>query len=220
MSGSVLEIGKWSHIVGVHHDKTGIDLYVDGNYIGSDNTRSGLYPNASIGGETHAGVWYVANPSQWGGAWFDGDIDEIRIYNHALTAGDIAALFAEGCGVTVVDIDIKPGSCPNPLNVKSKGVLPVAIFGTADFDVNEIDPASLRLLEEVAPLRSALEDVGRPEDAEDCYYYGPDGWVDLTLKFSTQEIVGALDDVSDGDVLVLELTGNCTMVRPLKVRTR
>jgi hypothetical protein len=30
-----------------------------------------------------------------------------------------------------VYVDIKPGSCPNPLNTKSKGVLPVAILGTA-----------------------------------------------------------------------------------------
>jgi len=34
-----------------------------------------------------------------------------------------------------VPVDIKPTSCPNPLNVKSRGVLPVAILGTADFDV-------------------------------------------------------------------------------------
>jgi len=31
---------------------------------------------------------------------------------------------------------------------------------------------------------------------------------DLTLKFSTQEIVSALGNVNDGDELVLPLTGN------------
>ena len=40
--------------------------------------------------------------------------------------------FMEGDGVP---IDIKPQSCPNPLNVNSKGVLPVAILGTDTFDV-------------------------------------------------------------------------------------
>ena len=28
-----------------------------------------------------------------------------------------------------ITVDIKPGSCPNPLNLKSNGVLPVAILG-------------------------------------------------------------------------------------------
>jgi len=115
----------------------------------------------------------------------------------------------------VISIDIKPSSCPNPLNTKSRGVLPVAILGTADFDVLEVDPVSVRL-EGVAPLRSALEDVATPfvpfttgkTDASDCTDEGADGFDDLNLKFRTQDIVAALGAVSDGDVLVLELTGN------------
>jgi hypothetical protein len=50
-----------------------------------------------------------------------------------------------------VPINIKPGSCPNPLNVKNKGVLPVAILGMEEFDVPMIDVASIRL-EGVAPM--------------------------------------------------------------------
>jgi hypothetical protein len=110
-------------------------------------------------------------------------------------------------------IDISPESCPNPLNVDGKGVLPVAILGTADFDVNEIDPASVRL-EGIAPLRWSWEDVATPyepwigkEGAYDCNEFGPDGYVDLTLKFDAQEILASLGPVSDNDVLVLQLTG-------------
>jgi len=113
-----------------------------------------------------------------------------------------------------VPVDIKPTSCRNPLNVGSKGVLPVAILGTEDIDMTQIDPASVRL-EGVAPLRWALEDVATPfepytgkEDAFDCTTEGPDGFLDLTFKFDTQEIVADLGDVEDGDVLVLQLTGN------------
>jgi hypothetical protein len=112
-----------------------------------------------------------------------------------------------------VPVDIKPGSCRNPLNVRSRGILPVAILGTEDFDVSQIDPTTVRLMG-VAPLRWSMEDVATPfepfvgkEDAFDCTTDGPDGFLDLTLKFSTQEIVGALGDVSDGGVLVLELHG-------------
>ncbi len=112
-----------------------------------------------------------------------------------------------------VDVDIKPGSCPNPLDVESKGVLPVAVLGTEDFDVATIDPATI-ILVGVAPLRWASEDVATPfngvsnDDFLDCTEDGPDGWDDLTLKFDTQEVVAALGDVEDGQYLVLELTGH------------
>lgn len=122
---------------------------------------------------------------------------------HALAVlpGDVSAPLEVG-------IDIKPGSCLNSLNVKSKGVLPVAILvailGTADFDVTEVDVASIRL-NGVAPIRSNIEDVTQPDD---CYDLGSDGWDDLTLKFKTQDIVSAIGNVNDGDEIILELTGN------------
>ncbi len=108
-----------------------------------------------------------------------------------------------------VDVDIKPGSCPNPLNVTENGVLPVAILGTAEFDVFTLDLTSIRLAG-VAPIRSSYEDVSTPVlDAEDdcvCTTDGADGFVDLTLKFSSQEIVAALGPVSDSDQVPLTLT--------------
>jgi hypothetical protein len=115
-----------------------------------------------------------------------------------------------------VPADIKPTSCPNPLNVSSKGVLPVAILGTGEFDVAQVDPASVRLNDTVAPLRWAYEDAATPFEPflekEDCYLdcneYGPDGYVDLTLKFRTQEVVAALGEVNDGDCIVVTVTGN------------
>jgi hypothetical protein len=113
-----------------------------------------------------------------------------------------------------VPVDIKPMSCRNPLNLGGKGVLPVAILGTEQLDVSQVDPASVQL-EGVSPLRWAMEDVATPyepyigkQGAFDCTEEGPDGFMDLTLKFKAQEVVAALGDVSDGDVLVLKLTGN------------
>jgi hypothetical protein len=112
-----------------------------------------------------------------------------------------------------VDVDIKPRSCRNPVNVKARGVLPIAILGTGEFDVTQVDPKTVQL-EGVTPLRWSLKDVatpyeGTPEDAFDCTKEGPDRWDDLTLKFANQEVVAALgDDIEDGDVLLLTLTGN------------
>jgi hypothetical protein len=47
--------------------------------------------------------------------------------------------------VVEVDIDIKPGSDPNCFNNDGHGVIPVAILGSADFDVTEIDTTLLAL---------------------------------------------------------------------------
>lgn len=108
-----------------------------------------------------------------------------------------------------VAVDIKPGGCPNPVNTRSSGVLLIAILGTADVNVLDIDATSVRLAG-VEPLRNSLEDVAGPVSDNDdcnCIEAGPDGFLDLTLKFATQAIVEAIGDVNDGDVLELELTG-------------
>jgi len=110
---------------------------------------------------------------------------------------------APGVGAIEVDLDIRPMSDPNPLNTRARGVLPVAILGTEDFDVTQIDPASI-LLEGVAPLRWSFEDVGTAGDT----LAGPDGYMDLVLHFDNQCIVAAVGPVSRGDVLTLQLTGN------------
>jgi hypothetical protein len=122
-----------------------------------------------------------------------------------------------------VGFDIKPGSCPNPINVKSKGALPAAIMGTAALDVTQLDPETLRLRLKgtegplVAPLRWALADVGEPfvpyagkEDCfADCIWCScADGFMDLVFHFDTQEVVAALGEVSDEDCLVVEIIGN------------
>ena len=51
-----------------------------------------------------------------------------------------------------------------------------------DYDVTEIDVSSLLLDEEVAPLRSSLEE-------------GVDGYLNLMLKFSSEAVSNALGDL-------------------------
>ncbi|MHC4477404.1 MAG: LamG domain-containing protein [Planctomycetota bacterium] len=106
-------------------------------------------------------------------------------------------------------VDIKPGSCPNPVNVNSRGVVPVAILGSEDFDVTEVDPASIELAA-VGAIRSSFEDVSVPivdGNECDCTEAGPDGFTDLMLKFDTQEIAETLGEVEHGEVFQLALTG-------------
>jgi hypothetical protein len=112
-----------------------------------------------------------------------------------------------------VAVDIKPTSCPNPMNIKSSGVMRAAILGTEDVYVTDIDATSI-LLAGVSVIRHSFEDVAAPvTDANDCNCttVGPDGLLDLTLKFKTQDIVEELlrteGQLVDGEMLMLELTG-------------
>jgi hypothetical protein len=41
-----------------------------------------------------------------------------------------------------VAFDLKPGACPSQVNLRSRGVTPAAILGTAELDVRAIDPGS------------------------------------------------------------------------------
>lgn len=110
--------------------------------------------------------------------------------------------------ITGHPIDIKPQSCPNPLGVKDKGVIPMAILGTMDFDVSEIDPSTILFEGELPPIRWAYEDVAEPFPGElcDCWTNGPDGYVDLTLKFDAPALIEVLGDIENGDILEVELT--------------
>ena len=124
------------------------------------------------------------------------------------------------------DLDIKPGSCPNPFNVnvfeflmsgnpKKGGVLPVAILGCDGFDVRDIDLGTVRL-EQVEPLAKGCEyeDVSSPvyDGAQcECIETGPDGYEDLVLKFSKQQIAAALSQLGlpqSGQETILTMRGN------------
>jgi plastocyanin len=111
-----------------------------------------------------------------------------------------------------VAVDIRPGSCRNPLNGRSRGVLPVAIMGETDLDVTTIDPDTIRL-QGVQPVRWALEDIGAPREdpglcQDSCLQGEPDGIMDLSLKFKTAEIVAALGPAENRTCQVLQLDGN------------
>jgi hypothetical protein len=99
-------------------------------------------------------------------------------------------------------LDIKPTSCPNPVNVNSKGVIPVALTGAASFDVGEVDRDTLMLVRNdgvggaVAPVsgRMRISDTATPFEGElcECHGYGADGFDDLNMKFTKVDFVSIL----------------------------
>ena len=80
-----------------------------------------------------------------------------------------------------VQIDIKPGSDPNPINPGSNGVIPVAILTTDSFDASTVDPGTVTLAgAEVAVRGKSEKSMARLEDVDG------DGDDDLLLQVETQ----------------------------------
>jgi len=97
-----------------------------------------------------------------------------------------------------VEIDIKPGSYPNSININGHGVIPVAILGSDDFDVTRIDPLSLSL----EGMTVQIKKNGRPQcSVEDV---NADGYSDLVCQFADNGILPPPGTVS------MTLTGNLT----------
>jgi len=115
-----------------------------------------------------------------------------------------------------LDVDIKPGSCKNPVNIGSRGVVFVAVYGSSILDATEIDPMAVTLAG-VPPVRYAWFDAGSPcacmagggladedEDDDDCEVV-KDGITDFGMLFYTHQLAAALGEVSDGDVVEMVL---------------
>jgi uncharacterized repeat protein (TIGR01451 family) len=102
--------------------------------------------------------------------------------------------------VVPVTINIKPGQTPNPVNLKGKEVIPVAVLTTAAgeygnplaFDAATIDPLSVRF----GPPGMVFDETGgafevhakgHPQDSYELDEITRDGDVDMVLHFRTQE---------------------------------
>ncbi|HUU18913.1 MAG TPA: hypothetical protein VMW72_17310 [Sedimentisphaerales bacterium] len=104
-----------------------------------------------------------------------------------------------------IQIDIKPGSDLNNINLKSKGVVPVAVLTTEDFDASTIDTdpdTDTVKLAGASPVRWKLCDVDG------------DGDLDMLFHFKTQELLkneknpDGLDEGSTEATLTATLIGS------------
>lgn len=88
--------------------------------------------------------------------------------------------------VKTVLIDIKPGSYPNCFNINGAGVIPVAILGSSEVDITQIDVNSLSF----AGLSARIKGNGSPQCSEEDVsgdFTNPegaaDGFIDLVCQF-------------------------------------
>jgi hypothetical protein len=92
--GSVSRVddSQWHHVAGVFDNGT-LSIYVDGNReqlavggstYGTGNTRYGF-----VGSRSEADVFDGPTGTPW---HFDGELDDVRIYNRALSQAEVASL--------------------------------------------------------------------------------------------------------------------------------
>jgi len=102
--------------------------------------------------------------------------------------------------VRAVPTDIKPGTSPNTMNLRSRGMIPIALLTTPTFDATTIDVDSLRFGatgQEIAAVRAVQDDVDG------------DGDIDLLVFFRSQ------DTGIDCDTLFTYISGTTQSGAPI-----
>jgi len=93
---SLLQDGNWHHIVGVFDGSLSNDhkIYIDASLDSEANLRSSVGSgNVSY---THIGVGSEASSFDGGTGpndWMDGELDDVRVYNRALSESEVSALY-------------------------------------------------------------------------------------------------------------------------------
>ncbi|HZD58167.1 MAG TPA: hypothetical protein VE136_15660 [Anaerolineales bacterium] len=80
-------------------------------------------------------------------------------------------------------IDIKPGSYPNTINLKSGGMVPVAVLGSSDFDAGQVVVTSLIF----GPMHENHDHLGASPVKAKFDDVNSDGYADLVVFFSVVE---------------------------------
>jgi len=105
-----------------------------------------------------------------------------------------------------VDIDVKPGSDTNSINLGSHGVIPVAILSSSTFDATQVDPDTISL----GGAGVAVRGKGNKSMAHEEDVNG-DGLIDLVVHVETEDLDAS--SFQDGSVILTGLTYGGTPIR-------
>jgi hypothetical protein len=81
-STTATPVGSWTHIASTY-DGTTLRIYVNGVQAASKAVTGAI--------KVSNGTLRIGGDSSWANEWFSGLIDEVRVYNRALSAGEIQA---------------------------------------------------------------------------------------------------------------------------------
>lgn len=134
----------------------------------------------------------------------------LSVGTHTLTleVSDGAEIDSDDMILTIeiapIDIDIKPGSDPNPINQGSNGLIPVAIFSSPEFDATTVLPETVSL----GGAGVAVRGKGTKYMAHEQDVNG-DGDIDLIVQVETD----GLDQVgANGEVELTAETSDGTSI--------
>ena len=108
-SNTSFNTNTWYHVVGVN-DGTDSKIYVNGTLV---NTAAQSNPAASSG-DFLIGAHFsslTGNPNRW----WDGNIDEVAVWNHSLSASEVAEIYNLGQGL---DVSVGSGDYTSAANLK------------------------------------------------------------------------------------------------------
>jgi hypothetical protein len=124
----------------------------------------------------------------------------------------------------VAHLDIKPGSCPNPIQLRganAAATVSTGVLGNA-FDVTQVNLGSVRMQRpppaafmfdaQVIPIHVTLSDVGTPFHGDspcDCAAFGPDGILDINVQYNKSDFITVLklDAETIGSNVPLQVVG-------------
>ena len=135
---------------------------------------------------------YLSDVNRWTTLSMSVEVDRIYVYGigipgYRFGVDNLRWAGEEVVEVLGVEIDIRPDSETNPINPKSRGVVPVVLYGADDFDVTAVDASTLAF---------------GPGEAGVAHRKGPhfddvdaDGYLDLIVHHRT-----ASSGIASGDV--------------------
>ncbi len=110
------------------------------------------------------------------------------------------------CNPQPVTIDVKPGDAVNKINLSARGLLPVAVLSTQDFDASLFTPEMAHLSDATAPMdcsgaaavRWAYTDVNGDGLVDIVFFFRVQ---DLALTTSTTEVMLMAHGTYGGEML-------------------
>ena len=169
---------------------------VDGLWGNFTATAELVGPSGAVGSPTCTGTdgttypqtltcTLTANISELGDYCWNVTITELSSnYDSAavtLTGSDDAADECFELKNLLGEVDIKPKSDPNSINIKSMGVIPVAILGTSTLNVTDIDVTTL-MFENASPTHELTKALGKH-----ITNVNNDNWDDLISHYSQKQ---------------------------------
>ncbi len=176
--------GSYQIQVTYHYDT---DLKLGTMFATINSIQTGFYANDVTNNQPE---YYPVGKS------ISGDLKGLKVFvklsvpDTSYDTVKVTSLTVTGVLATIsVKIDIKPGSDPNSINLKSKGVVPVALLTDESLDATTVNPKTV-VFAGAKPVRWTIEDVDG------------DGDLDMLFHFRTQDLK------LDGKSTEATLTGN------------